>query len=81
MTETPVTTYPHTPTPTHSHAHTPSFLDGLVARPLPLFVGILLVFVVAFGASIFLVPRRYGRLITGDGIYYYVWLRSAVIDH
>ncbi len=45
-------------------------LEGLVANPVPLFIGILLVFIVVFGASIFLVPRRYGRLITGEGIYY-----------
>jgi hypothetical protein len=55
--------------------------DDLVARPLPLFFSLFVIFVVVFGASIFLVPRRYGQLITGDGIYYYVWLRSAVIDH
>src|SRR5204863_9632585 len=30
--------------------------------------------------SIGLEPRRYGRLIVGDGIYYYVYLRSAVLD-
>lgn len=56
-------------------------LDALVERPLPLFVGILLIFITVFGASILLVPRRYGRLIIGDGIYYYVYVRSAVIDH
>lgn len=55
-------------------------LDALVERPLPLFVGIFLIFIVVFGASIFLLPRRYGRLIVGDGIYYYVYLRSVVID-
>ncbi len=55
-------------------------LGGLVERPMPLFVAIFLIFVVVFGASIFLVPRRYGRLIVGDGIYYYVYLRSAVLD-
>lgn len=55
-------------------------LDALIARPLPLFIGIFLVFLVVYGASIFLIPKRYGRLIVGDGIYYYVYLRSAVLD-
>jgi hypothetical protein len=61
---------------TSSHAR----LDALVERPLPLFASIFLIYIIVFGASIFLVPRRYGRLIVGDGIYYYVWLRSVVID-
>lgn len=55
-------------------------LEALIARPLPLFVGIFVVFLVVYGASIFLLPKRYGRLIVGDGIYYYVYLRSAVLD-
>lgn len=55
-------------------------LDALIARPLPLFVAIFLVFVLVYGASIILLPKRYGRLIVGDGIYYYVYLRSAVLD-
>ncbi len=55
-------------------------VDELVERPLPLFVAILFLFVVVFAASIALAPRRYGRLIVGDGIYYYVYLRSVVLD-
>jgi Dolichyl-phosphate-mannose-protein mannosyltransferase len=55
-------------------------LDGLVERPLPLFAAVFMIFIIGFGASIFLVPHRYGRLIVGDGIYYYVYLRSVVID-
>lgn len=54
--------------------------ERIVERPRPLFVVIFLLFVVIFGASIFLIPRRYGRLIVGDGIYYYVYLRSAWLD-
>lgn len=57
-----------------------SRIDALAAHPLPLFVAIFVIFLVVFAASIFLVPRRYGRLIVGDGIYYYVYLRSAVLD-
>src|SRR5581483_6111770 len=55
-------------------------LDALLARPLPLFVALFVVFLLVYGASIFLIPKRYGRLIVGDGIYYYVYLRSAVLD-
>lgn len=55
-------------------------LDALIARPMPLFIAIFLVFLVVFGASIFLLPKRYGRLIVGDGIYYYVYVRSTVLD-
>lgn len=55
-------------------------LDAVVARPYALLTAIFLVFILVFAASIFLVPRRYGRLIVGDGIYYYVYLRSAVLD-
>lgn len=55
-------------------------VDALIARPLPLFLAIFFVFLIVYGASIFLIPKRYGRLIVGDGIYYYVYLRSAVLD-
>lgn len=55
-------------------------LDVLVERPLPLFTALFVVFIVVFGASIFFLPHRYGRLIVGDGIYYYVYLRSVVLD-
>lgn len=58
-----------------------AWLDAVVARPLPLFLGIFVVFLLVFGASILLLPKRYGQLIVGDGIYYYVYLRSAVLDH
>lgn len=45
-----------------------------------LFIAVLVIFLLVYGASIFLIPKRYGRLIVGDGIYYYVYLRSAVLD-
>lgn len=47
---------------------------------MPLFVAIFVIFLVVYGASIFFIPKRYGRLIVGDGIYYFVYLRSAVFD-
>ncbi len=47
---------------------------------MPLFVGLFIVFIVTYGASIFVLPKPYGRLIIGDGIYYFVYLRSAVLD-
>lgn len=55
-------------------------LDALIARPFPLFVAIFVAFVLIYGASTFLIPKRYGHLIVGDGIYYYVYLRSALLD-
>ncbi len=55
-------------------------LDALIGRPLPFFAAIFFVFLIVYGASIFLIPKRYGRLIVGDGIYYYVYVRSAVLD-
>ena len=54
--------------------------DALIERPIFLFAALLVVFLLVYGASIFLIPKRYGRLIVGDGIYYYVYLRSAVLD-
>lgn len=57
-----------------------SRLDALIARPMPLFVAIFIVFLFVYAVSIFFVPKRYGRLIVGDGIYYYVYVRSAVLD-
>lgn len=55
-------------------------LDALIARPTALFVALFVLFMLVYGASIFLIPKRYGRLIVGDGIYYFVYLRSAVLD-
>lgn len=55
-------------------------LDALINRPFPLFLAIFIVFLLIFAASIAFLPKRYGQLIVGDGIYYYVYLRSAVMD-
>lgn len=57
-----------------------TWFQNLIERPLQLFIAIFIIFLLVFAASILVVPRRYGRLIVGDGIYYYVYLRSAVID-
>lgn len=57
-----------------------SRLDAVVENPTRLFIAVLVIFLLVYGASIFLIPKRYGRLIVGDGIYYYVYLRSAVLD-
>jgi hypothetical protein len=50
-------------------------------------IGILQVFVLAgiaailiYATSVALLPRRYGHIVVGDGIYYYVHLRSLVHD-
>lgn len=55
-------------------------LDATIERPGALLVALFVIFLLVYGASIFLIPKRYGRLIVGDGIYYYVYLRSAVLD-
>ncbi|RIK27016.1 MAG: hypothetical protein DCC52_09740 [Chloroflexi bacterium] len=55
-------------------------LDAIIERPRALWVALFVIFLLVYGASIFLIPKRYGRLIVGDGIYYYVYLRSAVLD-
>ena len=55
-------------------------LAALVERPLPLLIAIFAIFLLVYGASLVVMPNRYGRWIVGDGIYYYVYLRSAVLD-
>ncbi|HEY6042338.1 MAG TPA: hypothetical protein VIX58_09415, partial [Anaerolineae bacterium] len=56
-------------------------VKSLVENPRPLFWALFAIFLLAFAVSIFFIPKRYGRLIVGDGIYYYVYLRSLVLDH
>ncbi|OQY84451.1 MAG: hypothetical protein B6D41_15715 [Chloroflexi bacterium UTCFX4] len=53
---------------------------AVIERPMALFVALFAIFLLVYGASIFLIPKRYGRLIVGDGIYYFVYLRSATLD-
>lgn len=65
---------------TRSGSETRFLRETWFLKPLPLFVAIFIIFVLVFAASIVVVPRRYGRLIVGDGIYYYVYLRSTVLD-
>lgn len=64
----------------HPYARLQARLDAVIARPLPFFAVIFVVFLLIFGASLFVIPKRYGQLIVGDGIYYYVYLRSALLD-
>lgn len=57
-----------------------SKLNAVIDNPMRLFIAVFVIFLLVYGGSIFLIPKRYGRLIVGDGIYYYVYLRSAVLD-
>src|SRR5687767_4038377 len=41
---------------------------------------ICLVFALAYGSSLVLLPKRDGRLLIGDALHHYVQLRSAVFD-
>lgn len=40
-----------------------------------------LLLALAYTAAILFLPRRGGRLVVGDGVHYYVYVRSAVFDH
>jgi hypothetical protein len=39
-----------------------------------------LLFALAYGSSLFLLPKPGGRIVGGDALHYYVYLRSAVFD-
>jgi len=43
-------------------------------------VAIGLVFALAYGASLVLFPKADGRIVVGDAVHYYVYLRSVVFD-
>ena len=43
-------------------------------------VAVGLLFLMAYSVAAALVPRRGGRLVVGDAVHYYVYLRSAVFD-
>ena len=43
-------------------------------------VAIGLVFALAYGASLVLLPKADGRIVVGDAVHYYVYLRSVVFD-
>jgi hypothetical protein len=43
-------------------------------------VAIGLIFALAYGASLVLIPKADGRIVVGDAVHYYVYLRSVVFD-
>jgi hypothetical protein len=54
---------------------------GLPERhPVRTIAGIGLIFALAYTAAIVFLPKRDGRMVVGDAVYYYVYLRSAVFD-
>ncbi len=59
-------------------------LDRLIGfperRPGGLIAAIGLVFCLAYGASLVLFPKPNGRIVVGDAVHFYVYLRSLVFD-
>jgi hypothetical protein len=49
-------------------------------RPGRTLVAVGLVFALAYAASLILLPKPDGRVVIGDAVHYYVYLRSAVFD-
>lgn len=49
-------------------------------RPGSTLAAIGLVFALAYGASLILFPKPDGRVVVGDAVHYYVYLRSVVFD-
>jgi hypothetical protein len=49
-------------------------------RPGTVVVTVALVFVLAYSASLVLLPKPTTRLVVGDALHYYVYLRSVVFD-
>ncbi len=59
----------------------PSRCLGIPERhPVRTIAAVGLIFALAYSAAIVLLPKRDGRLVVGDAVYYYVYLRSAVFD-
>lgn len=56
----------------------PSRLSGWTPGRLLLVVG--LAALVIYLVTMAVLPRRYGHIVSGDGIHYYVYLRSLVLD-
>ena len=50
-------------------------------RPGQVFAVIGAMFLVAYLAAVLIVPRAHGRIVNGDAIQYYAYLRSLIIDH
>ena len=61
-----------------------SMLDRLIEfperRPGGVIAAIGLVFCLAYGASLVLFPKPSGRIVVGDAVHFYVYLRSVVFD-
>ncbi|MCC6630336.1 MAG: hypothetical protein IT340_23380 [Chloroflexi bacterium] len=73
-------TAPASPTLASRHEQTPpsAWCAWLTVPRLFLLAGLAAVSI--YAASVAILPRRYGHIIVGDGVYYYVYLRSLVHD-
>jgi hypothetical protein len=56
-------------------------LESLEGSPGRVLAAIGTLFAVAYVSTIALVPRAHGRILNGDSIQYYAYLRSLAIDH
>jgi hypothetical protein len=56
-------------------------LKALTQRPASTFAAVGIAFAALYLAAFTLFPRSHGRIIAGDAIQYYAYLRSMVIDH
>jgi hypothetical protein len=74
-----VTAPAHPPLATHSAPARPARWPAALTVPR-LFLLAGLAAVLIYAASVAILPRRYGHIIVGDGVHYYVYLRSLVHD-
>lgn len=70
---------PHTIT-RHSKDFIGRLCEAPERHPGRTIVAIGLVFALAYGASLVLMPKADGRIVMGDAVHYYVYLRSVVFD-
>ena len=55
--------------------------SAIARRPGRVIAGVGLACVVAYGLSLVLLPKAGGRIVVGDAVHYFVYLRSLVFDH
>ncbi len=67
---------------TRRAAHDASGQDRVGPVPVRLaFVALFALFIAAYMLSPLLISRRYGDIIVGDAVFYYVYERSLILDH
>ena len=55
--------------------------SAIARRPGRVIAGVGLACAVAYGLSLVLLPKAGGRIVVGDAVHYFVYLRSLVFDH